>query len=107
MNKNKYINVIYYHDIVKGSGYASQQTNIDLFKKQMQYIKDNGYKTFTFDELDSDDNVKYNTKSVLITFDDGWRSNYTEIFDFMKEIGIKTFRYIKSASRIITLCPIR
>lgn len=88
-SKNKYINVIYYHDIVRDKGYKSQKTNLELFKKQMQYIVDNGYKTFTFDELDSGDNVLYQKKSVLITFDDGWRSNYTEIFEYMKEKGIK------------------
>ncbi len=87
--KNKYINVIYYHDIVSGEGFKSQKTNIELFKSQMQYITDNGYKTFTFDELDENDNLLYQKKNVLITFDDGWRSNYTEIFDYMKEKGIK------------------
>ena len=88
-DKNKYINVIYYHDVVQGEGYGSQQTNIELFKSQIKYIKENGYKTFTFDELEKDDNLKYNSKSVLITFDDGWISNYTEIFEFMKEMGVK------------------
>lgn len=94
-NNNEYINVIYYHDIVNGNGYGSQKTNIELFKNQMQYIKNNGYKTFTFNELDSEDNIKYDKKSVLITFDDGWRSNYTEIFSFMKEIGIKYNIYLE------------
>jgi peptidoglycan/xylan/chitin deacetylase (PgdA/CDA1 family) len=86
-NKNKYVNVIYYHDIVKGKGYGSQQTNLELFKQQMQYIKDRGYTTLTFDELDKDST--YRPKTVLITFDDGWRSNYTEIFAYMKDMGIK------------------
>lgn len=85
--RNRFINVIYYHDIVSVEGSGSQKTNVELFKKQMQYIKDNGYTTFTFDELD--ENVAYDKRNVLITFDDGWRSNYTEIFDFMQSLGIK------------------
>lgn len=85
--KNKYINVIYYHDIVKGEGYGSQKTNIELFKTQMQYIKDRGYTTLTFDELE--DNCSYCSNAVLITFDDGWVSNYTEIFNYMKDMNIK------------------
>ena len=96
--KNKYINVIYYHDIVNGEGYGSQRTNIELFKKQMRYIKDNGYKTFTFDELDDMNNLKYSPKKVLIVFDDGWRSNYTEIFSFMKEMGIKYNIYLEAGN---------
>ncbi len=87
--KNKFINVIYYHDIVNGEGNGSQQTNIELFKSQIKYIKDNGYKTFTFDELEDKDNIKYNPKTVLITFDDGWVSNYSEIFEYMKKMNIK------------------
>lgn len=91
--KNKYINVIYYHDIVQGKGYGSQKTNIDIFKKHIQYLKDKGYRTYTFDELEN--NVEYSNKSVLITFDDGWRSNYTEIFSFMKEMKIKYNIYLE------------
>ena len=96
--KNKFINVIYYHDIVDGEGYGSQKTNIELFKKQMGYIKENGYKTFTFDELDDMNNLKYSPKKVLIVFDDGWRSNYTEIFSFMKEMGIKYNIYLEAGN---------
>lgn len=87
--KNKFINVIYYHDIVNGKGYGSQRTNLELFKSHMQYIKEQGYTTYTFDELENEENVLFNKKSVLITFDDGWKSNYTEIFEYMKELGIK------------------
>ena len=87
--KNKYVNVIYYHDIVKENGHGSQYTDIATFKKHMEYISKNGYKTFTFDELDNKENLAYDKKAVLITFDDGWASNYTEIFEYMKEKGIK------------------
>lgn len=91
--KNKYINVIYYHDIVNGEGYGSQKTNLELFKRQMCYIRNNGYKTFTFAELD--DNIVYDKKSVLITFDDGWLSNYTAIFEYMKSMEIKYNIYLE------------
>lgn len=87
--KNKYVNVIYYHDIVKGEAHGSQYTNISTFKKQMEYIVKKGYKTLTFDDLNNAENLKFSKKSVLITFDDGWVSNYAEIFDYMKEKSIK------------------
>ena len=35
-NKNKFINVIYYHDIIDGEGNGAQQTNIETFKQQME-----------------------------------------------------------------------
>lgn len=94
VGKNKFVNVIYYHDIVKGEGQSFMQTNIEVFKKQIQYIADNGYKTLRFDELDDKDNLKFEKKKVVIAFDDGWLSNYTEIFDFMKSLGIKYNIYL-------------
>ncbi len=88
-SKNNYINVIYYHDIVAGEGNGAQQTNVEIFKKQMEYIAENGYKTITFDDIENGEDISFKDKYVLITFDDGWRSNYSEIFDFMKEKKIK------------------
>lgn len=92
--KNKFVNVIYYHDIVIRGGCSFMQTNIELFKRQMQYIADNGYKTLRFDELNNQGNLRFEKKKVVIAFDDGWLSNYTEIFEFMKSLGIKYNIYL-------------
>lgn len=88
VGKNKFVNVVYYHDIVKGEGQSFMRTNLELFKRQMQYIFDKGYKTLRFDELSDKENLKFEKKKVVIAFDDGWLSNYTEIFDFMQSLGI-------------------
>ena len=93
--KNKYINVIYYHDIVDSGAHGSQYMDIDTFKSQMEYLVEKGYKTYTFSELENENNLKFDKKSVLITFDDGWRSNYDKIFDYMKEKGIKYNIYLE------------
>lgn len=91
--KNKFVNVIYYHDIVRGEGQSFMSTNIDIFKQQMEYLATNGYKTLRFDELNNE-SIKYNPKSVVIAFDDGWKSNYTEIYDYMSSLGIKYNIYL-------------
>lgn len=85
--KNKYVQMIYYHDVVEGNGNSFMQINKDLFFKQMLYIKEKGYQTLLFSDLQKDSSFR--KKSVIIAFDDGWKSNYTEIFDFMKNNGIK------------------
>ena len=92
--RNKYINVIYYHDIVRGKGKSFQQTNIDVFKRQMRYIVSHGFTTLRFDDLKTEADETYNNKKVIIAFDDGWKSNYTEIYDFMKSLGIKYSIYL-------------
>ena len=90
---NKLVNVIYYHDIVKGEGQSFMRTNIDVFKRQIEYIASHGYKTLRFDEL-NEETIKYNPKSIIIAFDDGWKSNFTEIYDFMKSLGLKYNIYL-------------
>ncbi len=92
-SRNKYVNVIYYHDIVADGGFSFMQTNLAKFEKQMRYLAEHGYKTLRFDELDNS-SVEYNSKSLIIAFDDGWKSNYTMIFDFMLSLGIKYNIYL-------------
>ena len=91
--RNRFVNIIYYHDIVKGSGKSFQQTNIELFKRQMEYIIQKGYRTFRFDDL-NDDIIGFDSRSIVIAFDDGWISNYVEIYDFMKSQGLKYNIYL-------------
>ena len=87
--KNKYVNVIYYHDIVRDNGYSYMRTNVDVFKRQMEYILSQGFETLRFDDLDGPQKMSFKKKRILIAFDDGWRSNFTEIFDFMKSNGLR------------------
>lgn len=94
VGRNRFVNIVYYHDIVKGEGQSFMRTNIDVFKRQMEYIAKNGYKTLRFDELNERNNVRFEKKKVVIAFDDGWLSNYNEIFDFMQSLGIKYNIYL-------------
>ena len=94
VGRNRFVNVIYYHDIVPGTGRSFMRTNIDVFRSQMRYIVENGYKTLRFDELDDETNLRFEKKKVVIAFDDGWLSNYTMIFDLMSSLGIKYNIYL-------------
>lgn len=89
IKRNRYCNVIYYHDVVDGSGDTYMKTDKRVFYQQMDYIADLAYQTLCFDELERDDNMSFDKRKVIIAFDDGWLSNYTEIFEFMKSRGIK------------------
>lgn len=61
--------IIYYHDIVEEKGFSLQQTNLLIFKKQMECLVADGYKTLLFSELDGIFNDKkiLSDKYVLIT----------------------------------------
>lgn len=97
IKKNQFINVIYYHDIVKSKGEGAQYTNFDLFIKQMNYLVMNGYETYRFDDLDAI-TMSFKKRKVLITFDDGWVSNYREIFKYMTKNNLKYNIFLAAGS---------
>lgn len=93
--RNKFINVIYYHDVVDGEGESFMRIGFETFKKQMEYIASHGYTTCRFDDFQSDKDCCFAEKKVLIAFDDGFRSNYSKIYDLMKSLGLKYNIFLK------------
>src|SRR5699024_1810495 len=86
MPKPKPVN-IYYHDITKGSGQSYMQIELNKFYEQMRCIDENNYETTLFSDLNK--NCFNKRKSVLITFDDGFSSNYYYAFEILKRFNIK------------------
>lgn len=68
----------------------------ELFEQEMKFIRDNGYHTMTLDELYSciSNNVPAPPKSVVITFDDGYKDNYTNAFPILKKYGLKATVFV-------------
>ena len=83
------IPVIYYHSIVNSGGKSYSHTDFEVFKRHMKYLIDNNYETLLFNEVSESFRKKTNKKCVIIAFDDGFKDNYTLIFDYMKENKLK------------------
>lgn len=78
--------VIYYHDIVDDEkGYSYQKVEEAKFESQMKYLRNNGYNTILFEDL----NRPLPDKAVLLTFDDGFRTVYKRAVPIMRRYGIK------------------
>lgn len=78
--------IIYYHDIVeKGCGYSYQRVEKEHFEIQMKYLKENGYQSILFEDMEK----TLPNKAVLVTFDDGFHSVYENAVPIMKKYGIK------------------
>ena len=69
------------------------------FRRQMSFLKDNGYRTLTFRDLLPDAPSSSQNPSVILTFDDGYEDNYTVLFPILKEFGFKAVIYLVTGKR--------
>lgn len=97
------IRVLMYHHvqdevIAKNSNTTSLTVTPDFFRKQMQYLKDKNYQIITPGDLENFFNTgtKVPPKSVIITFDDGYKDNYTVAYPILKEFGFKATIFIST-----------
>jgi len=88
--------LMYHHVQDSKSAEEKNQTSLtvtpEYFKKQMQYLKDNGYKTVYMSDLMNffDGMGEVPKKSVLITFDDGYDDFATDAIPILREFSFTT-----------------
>ena len=100
MNKSQDIKyslpVLLYHRIINDKSVKGKHkiyvTEKD-FEKQLLYLKNNGYQTITFYDLQDNPTMDL-TKKVIITFDDGYEDNYTLLFPLLKKYNFKAVIYL-------------
>jgi peptidoglycan/xylan/chitin deacetylase (PgdA/CDA1 family) len=70
--------------------------SVPMFRKQMTYLKDNGYHPITFYDLYDfwDGKKALPPRPILITFDDGYQNNFTEAFPVLKELGFPATLFV-------------
>ncbi|MBH0161891.1 polysaccharide deacetylase family protein [Fictibacillus sp. 26RED30] len=66
------------------------------FNKQMTYLKDEGYVTLSLNELHGflNRDIALPEKSVVITFDDGYKDNFIEAYPILKKYDFKAVNFI-------------
>ena len=80
------IPVLMYHCISDNVwGYESLFVSPGDFREQMQYLLDHGYTPILFSDLDHLEDFE---KPVLITVDDGYKDNYTDMLPILRELNI-------------------
>ena len=60
-------------------------------RSQLQWLRDNGYETIFFSDLP---HLSWYRKPILLTFDDGYEGNYTNLFPLLKEFGMKATIFV-------------
>lgn len=80
--------ILMYHDVVEdGQPYNTWTVTAGRFRQDLQWLKDHGYACVLPRELAKGHLPR--GKAVLITFDDGYESNYRLAFPILKEFGDK------------------
>ncbi len=78
--------VLSYHRISDGK-VSKMDLPKERFEQQMRYLKENGYSVITVEQflnfLDFKEGIP--KKSVVITFDDGWKTQYVNAFPVLKK----------------------
>jgi len=91
----KSVPVLMYHSITYEKGNAICLP-IKRLEEQLKYLKDNGYYTITLTNLYEYfmKNTPIPKKSVVLTFDDGYENNYTEMFPILKKYAFKATIFV-------------
>lgn len=84
----KKLPVLMYHHVVEDGQECNDMTvTVSRLREDLQWLKDNGYTTVLPRELAAGEALP--KKPVLITFDDGYRSNYDLAFPLFQEFEAK------------------
>ena len=85
--------ILMYHsvsDSLFGKSHPYYQINCSppVFARQMRWLRQNGYRTMDLTQMWSAMETGQDvSKTVVITFDDGYRDFYTDAFDAMRQCG--------------------
>lgn len=102
--------VLMYHHIVPDAEMASGKyagnnaiISESQFAEEMRYLSEHGYHTFKMSEVAAilHNSLPFPEKSVIITFDDGYASNYTLAYPVLQKYNLKASIAVVVISSII------
>lgn len=89
--------ILMFHDI---DGVGEYSVSKEQFERQMNLIKYNGFNTILFEDLYeyTVNGKELPENSIMITFDDGYQSNYDIAYPILKNLNMKATIYIIGSS---------
>lgn len=87
--------ILMYHSLTADSNLSSGLTiSVAKFKAQLQYLKDEGYTTFHFKDLENNSDDELPQKSVIITFDDVYINQLELAVPILESFNFKACFYV-------------
>lgn len=106
--------VLGYHDFAEDLPETAMRIRSSKFRTQLEAIRQSGAKVLTLEEFTAwkNDGAKIPENCVLLTFDDGWKSVYTDAYPILKEFGYPFIlflykNYVDGGGKALTLPMIR
>lgn len=99
----KDISVLMYHHLLKDDENPYKDNgavlSVETFREHMSFLYKNEYYTVGLNELERfvKGEINLPRRSVLITFDDGYKSNYEYAYPILKEYGFKAAIFLISS----------
>ncbi len=83
------VSVIGYHDFSETAPETAMRIRTSKFRKQMELIKQSGIVVITMEDFTAwkKGSKQLPEKCIVLTFDDGWKSVYTDAYPILKEFG--------------------
>lgn len=95
-NRNK-IPIIMYHGITNSDINRWTQVRVSEFQKQIKYISKKYYPISLHNAIANIDNRMIVKKSIVITFDDGFKNNRTEAFPILESYNVPATIFITTS----------
>ncbi|MCX5714858.1 MAG: polysaccharide deacetylase family protein, partial [Candidatus Omnitrophica bacterium] len=95
LRRHYVVPILMYHSVSPKSQNALT-VSPDAFERQMRFLKTHKYNVVTLEVLVDlvSRGKKFPTRTVAITFDDGYKDNFIYAFPILKKYGIKATEFI-------------
>lgn len=92
--------ILLYHHLSETQPESATVLHPDTFAHQMALLAENGYQSVTFDDCIAfvESGTPLPEKAVIITFDDGYRSNYELAYPILEQYGLDATIFVIGCS---------
>jgi peptidoglycan/xylan/chitin deacetylase (PgdA/CDA1 family) len=102
---NYVVPILMYHSVPAQANYANRLTvSAQAFERQMRFLKERKFNVLTLEELGGliSGKKRIPPRSVVITFDDGYRDNYSNAFPILQKYALPAtiFIIVNEVSRL-------